>query len=290
MLEEIKVSIVIPAHNEEANIGDLLDELNKVKEKEWEVIVVDDGSSDNTASVARGKGAVVISHPYPMGNGAAIKSGMRRAKGEIWITMDGDGQHNPQDIPRFLEEMGRYDMVVGARNWGSHSGFHRGIANTVYNIFASYVVNRRISDLTSGFRAVKGTIAKRYIYMMPNSFSYPATLTLALMKSGHSVTYMPIKAAKRKGKSKISLIRDGVRFLLIISKIATMFSPFRVFLPISVSILLTGVGYYLYTFFTRHQFTNMALLLLLLSVIIFLMGLISEQINQLRYDRTEDLE
>ncbi len=223
-----------------------------------------------------------------MGNGAAIKTGLRRARGEVVVMMDGDGQHKPEDIPRLLKEMDRYEMVVGARGWGSHSGIHRGLANKIYNILASYVANRKIEDLTSGFRAAKREIAKRYIYMLPNTFSYPATLTLAFIRSGHSVGFIPITTQERRGRSKIKIFRDGVRFFLIISRIATIFSPFRIFLPVSIFLFLLGLGYYLYWFITVHRFTNMSLLLLLLSVIVFLMGLISEQITQLRYDRTEE--
>jgi glycosyltransferase involved in cell wall biosynthesis len=213
---------------------------------------------------------------------------MRKASGDVLVMMDGDGQHNPNDIPGLLEGMEKHAMVIGSRDWGGQSSFHRGLANRIYNLLASYVAHRWIPDLTSGFRAVKRDIAKRYIYMLPNSFSYPTTLTLALMKSGHSVSYTPINISQRKGKSKISLLKDGIRFLLIITRIATVFSPFRIFLPVSISVFFAGIGYYLYIYLTEHRFTNMSLLLFLLSVIVFLMGLISEQINQLRYDRTEE--
>ncbi|MFQ5900583.1 MAG: glycosyltransferase family 2 protein [Thermodesulfobacteriota bacterium] len=286
-LSPVKTTIIIPVHNEEENIGRLLDSLKNIIEDDWEIIVVDDGSGDKTASVCKEKGVAIISHPYCIGNGAAIKTGIRNASGNVLVMMDGDGQHRPEDIPRLLEGIDRYDMVVGARPWRSQSGWSRGLANRLYNVFASYVAHKKISDLTSGFRAIKRKIAMKYLYMLPNTFSYPTTLTLGLMKSGHSVSFVPIEAGKRKGVSKIKPFRDGVRFLLIITRIATVFSPFRVFLPISIFLFLSGVSYYLYWFFTVGRFTNMALLLLLLSVIVFLMGLISEQITQLRYDRTE---
>ena len=284
----VKVSIIIPTHNEEENIGDLLDSLKKVMEDDWEIIVINDGSEDRTAEICKEKGIQVVSHSYCMGNGASIKTGMRVAKGEIFLMMDGDGQHRPEDIPKLLEGMENHSMVVGARRWWSQSGLFRGLANRVYNLFASYVVHRKIPDLTSGFRAVKGKIAKKYLYMLPNTFSYPTTITLAFMRSGHTVLFVPIEAGKRQGRSKIKPFQDGVRFLLIIFRIATIFSPFRVFLPISLALFILGVCYYLYWFITVHRFTNMSLLLILMSIIVFLMGLISEQINQLRYDRTED--
>ncbi len=284
------VSVIIPVHNEAMNIGELLDQINSIKKSDWEIVVIDDGSNDDSASIARGKGACVVLHPYCIGNGAAIKSGLRKVKGDIVVMMDGDGQHSPEDIPRLLKEMDSYDMVVGARDWSSQSGFMRAVGNKIYNIFAGYVAKIKIPDLTSGFRAVKRKIAVRYIYMLPNTFSYPTTLTLSFMRAGHRVGFVPITTRARKGESKIHIIRDGVRFFLIISRIATVFSPFRVFLPISGILFLFGVAYYLYWLIVAHRFTNMALLLILLSVIIFLMGLISEQIAQLRYEKTEDTE
>ncbi len=287
-MERIKVSVVIPVHNEEASLGTVLEGINRVKGKDWEVIVVDDGSEDGSATIARKKGAKVLSHPYCIGNGAAVKTGIRKAKGEIVVLMDGDGQHNPEEIPGLLEEIRRYDMVVGVRDWNSQADSLRGFGNKVYNLLASYVTGRRIPDLTSGFRAVRRKVLSRYLYLFPNTFSYPATLTLAMIRSGHSVAFVPIKTGKRKGRSKLNPLKDGVRFFLIIAKIATLFSPFRIFLPISGILFVSGVLYYLYWFFTARRFTNMALLLILLSVIVFLMGLISEQINQLRYERTEE--
>lgn len=289
-MKKIKVSVIIPVYNEEANIGRVLDGISKIKEEDWEIIVVDDGSQDGSSLIAREKGAMVISHPYCIGNGAAVKTGIRNAKGEIVLLMDGDGQHRAEDIPELLRGMERYDMVVGVRGWSSQSGYLRGIGNKIYNLLASYVTGRRIPDLTSGFRAVKRSVAKKYLYMFPNTFSYPATLTLALMKSGHSVGFVPITTDERTGRSKLNPIKDGVRFFLIIARIATIFSPFKVFLPVSALFFFSGVVYYLYWFFTARRFTNMALLLILLGVIVFLMGLISEQINQLRYAQTEDVD
>jgi glycosyltransferase involved in cell wall biosynthesis len=284
----LKTSIIIPVHNEEENISGLLEKLKKVMKDNWEVIIINDGSEDRTAEICKEKGFEVVTHPYNMGNGAAVKTGMRIANGEVFVMMDGDGQHRPEYIEKLLARIDKYDMVVGSRNWEGQSTRLRGIANKVYNLLASYVANRKIPDLTSGFRAVKGNIAKKYIYLLPNTFSYPSTLTLSMMKSGHSVLYVPIETGKRQGRSKIRVFEDGVRFFLIISKIATIFSPLRVFTPLSIFLFLFGVVYYIYWFIIAHRFTNMALFLLIISVIVFLMGLISEQINQLRFDRTED--
>ncbi|HDR14557.1 MAG TPA: glycosyltransferase family 2 protein, partial [Desulfobacteraceae bacterium] len=250
--------------------------------------VVDDGSSDGTAEAARAAGATVFSHPYNIGNGAAVKSGIRIASGGILVFMDGDGQHSPENITSLLECFPEYDMVVGARPGKGHSSWGRAVGNTIYNRLASYVVRFPVKDLTSGFRAVRAEIARNFVYLLPNTYSYPTTLTLAVLRSGRSVKYVPIKSGKRQaGTSNIGMFRDGVRFFLIIAKICTLFSPFRIFLPVSVFFFFLGTVYYGYTFFAYHRFTNMSALLLTTSILVFMMGLISEQICQMRYDRSE---
>jgi glycosyltransferase involved in cell wall biosynthesis len=282
------VSIVIPAFNEAINVGDVVARVRKVVRPADEVIVVDDGSTDGTGEAARAAGARVLRHPYNIGNGAAIKTGIRAARGEHIVLMDGDGQHDPADIPRLVAALDAYHMVVGARTASSDSDLHRDVANRVFNGFATYLAKKRIEDLTSGFRALRGRIAKQFAYLLPNTFSSPSTLTLGVIRAGYGVLYVPIVAARRKGKSKIRPVRDAVRFFLIMLKISTLFSPLRVFLPVAGLFLALGVGYYGYTYTTARRFTNMSALLLSSGVLTFLMGLISEQIAQLRLDRTEE--
>jgi len=283
------VSIVIPARNEAAVIGALVGRLTAAGAFS-EVVVVDDGSSDATAAVARAAGAKIVSHPYPKGNGAAIKSGARQASGEVIVFMDGDGQHRPEDILRLLAKLDEgYDMVVGARvSRKSQAGLHRAAANGFYNRFASWMSGHEVMDLTSGFRVVRADLFKRFLYLLPNGFSYPTTITMSFFRSGYSVAYEPIEVDKRIGKSHIRLWRDGVRFLLIIFKIGTLFSPLKLFLPISLAFFLTGCGYYLYTYLTSGRFTNMSALLFITSVLVFLIGLVSEQITALMYRDRED--
>lgn len=283
---KISVTILVPAYNEELSIGETISRLRELY-PEFEVLVVDDGSTDNTLQVAMEAGANVWPHPYNIGNGAAIKSGLRVAQGEWIVMMDADGQHAPEDVFRLLEFKDTYDMVVGARSKDSETLFHRDIANAVYNWFASYVTRFKVEDLTSGFRMVRSTTARQFIYLLPNTFSYPSTLTMAYLRSGRSVKYVPIETKFRLGKSKIKLLQDGTRFFLIITKVATLFSPLRVFLPISTGFFATALGYYLYTFITTGRFTNMSALLFNSSIIIFLIGLVAEQISQMRYDKIE---
>lgn len=280
-----EVTILLPAFNEEKGIKDTV---SKIKElyPDFEVLVVDDGSTDNTMQEAMTAGANVWPHPYNIGNGAAIKSGLRSASGNWVLMMDADGQHDPADIRKLLEYKDQYEMVVGARNREGQASWHRSIANGFYNRFASYVTKFKVEDLTSGFRLVKKSTVSSFIYLLPNTFSYPSTLTMAYLRCGLSVKYIPIQTRKRKGSSKIKLVQDGARFFLIITKIATLFSPFRVFLPVSAAFFLTGLGYYMYTFITAHRFSNMSALLFSTSVIVFMIGLVSEQISQARYDRT----
>ena len=287
------VSVIIPALNEREPLGELLPRLREVLDRRrnkiaYEIVVVDDGSTDGTGEVAEENGARVVRHAENLGNGAAVKSGMRAAKGDYLLLMDADGQHDPEDLPRIIDGLETYHMVVGARTRGTGTGIHRGIANWAYNKLASYVTGKKVLDLTSGLRGMHAKVARRFIYLLPNTFSYPTTLTLAFIRTGHTVRYEPIEAKPRVGKSKIKLVRDGVRFFLIILRIATFFSPLRVFFPMSLLSALLGLANYAYTFFTRHQFTTGSALLLMLAVILFTLSLISEQIAQLRFDRSED--
>lgn len=284
-----EVSIILPAYNEEGVIGDVVERIKSVmKDNDYEIIVVDDGSQDRTGTIARDKGARVIEHPYNIGNGAAIKTGLRNATGKYIVMMDSDGQHDPKYIPEMLERLKRYHMVVGSRARGHRSSFHRYLANKCYNLFASYITNRKIRDLTSGFRAIRTDIAKNFIYILPNSFSYPTTLTLALFRSGYSIDYMPIEVYPRVGKSKINLLVDGVHFVLIMVKIATFFSPLRIFIPASLLSFAGGFAHIVYKVFIRNeQYTGFSLLLITTGLIIGLLGLISEQIAQLRFEKSE---
>jgi len=284
-IQSDQVSVIIPAKNEMASIGAVV---SAVREQlpDAEIIVVDDGSDDQTAELARQHGADVHSHPVSLGNGAAVKAGARRARGEFLVFLDADGQHDPKDIPRLLGQIeAGFDMAVGARNTGSHANFARLMANGAYNVIASMVTGRPIPDLTSGFRAARARLFRQFLYLLPNGFSYPTTITMAFIRSGYLVDFVDIQAAKRKGKSHIRPLRDGIRFLLIIFKIATLYSPLKLFLPASAAFFVTGIGYYAYTFVTEGRFTNMTLLLLSAAVIIFLIGLVSEQITNLTYQR-----
>jgi glycosyltransferase involved in cell wall biosynthesis len=285
MAEPYYTSIVIPVFNEAANLGKLLAKINDLRLPRAEIIVVDDGSTDDSPVVAAQAGATVVRHPYNVGNGAAIKSGIRAARGKFLVFMDGDGQHKPEDIPKLLKEAENFHMVVGARSKGSNTRFHRNVANLIYNLLATYVTQFPVKDLTSGFRVLERLDALRFIDLLPNTFSYPTTLTLAFLRSGLTLKYLPIQTLYRTGQSKISLVTDGVRFLLIITKIATLFSPFRVFLPVSFFFFLAGLTNYLYTYLSQGRLTNMSVFMWTTAVIIFMLGLVSEQIAALRMER-----
>lgn len=281
-----RLSIILPAKNEEQTIGVLVSRIRSTFPSA-EVIVVDDGSHDATNNQAHAAGATIIEHPYSKGNGAAVKTGARRASGEILIFMDADGQHNPADIRWLVDKLDEgYDMVVGARKKGSQANTGRGLANAFYNRLASYMTGHAIADLTSGFRAVRADKFKEFLYLLPNGFSYPTTSTMAFFRAGHSVAYIPIVAAKREGKSHIRPIRDGARFLLIIFKIGSLYSPLKLFAPISLLFFVLGLGHYLHTFLTMQRFTNMSALLFITSILVFLIGLVSEQITALTYQRS----
>jgi len=286
-MTEAKVSVVIPAFNESQTIGDLVQAIRR-RYPDFEIVVIDDGSDDNTAEVAADKGAVVFSHPYNIGNGAAIKSGIRVANGDILVFMDADGQHDPEDIQKLLDYIPDFDMVVGARSLLGQASLGRAMGNRIYNWLGSYVTKFPIQDLTSGFRAVKADIARNFLYLLPNTYSYPTTITLGILRTGRSVKYVPIKTRRRKkGRSNIRLFRDGVRFFMIITRICTLYSPMRVFLPVSFLLFVLGLVRYIYSLIVFGRFTNMSVLLFVSSIIIFMMSLISEQICQLRFERRE---
>lgn len=282
----MSLSIVIPAKNEGGAIGAVVSTALE-SFPEAEIIVVDDGSGDDTAAAAAAAGANVISHPESLGNGAAVKSGARAATGDVIAFMDGDGQHDARELAPLLGQLDQgYEMAIGARDTGSHASVGRLFANGLYNGIASMMSGRKILDLTSGFRVARAKKFKQFLYLLPNGFSYPTTITMAFLRSGYPITFEPITAAKRVGKSHIRPIRDGVRFLIIIFKVATLYSPLKIFLPTSGLFFATGIAYYAYTYITSGRFTNMSLLLFSAAVIIFLIGLISEQITALTYSRS----
>lgn len=281
----MKISVILPAKNEAEGLRKTLPAL-RAQLPTAEIIVSDDGSTDATAQVAAEHGARVVSAPYSMGNGAAIKRGARAAAGEILVFMDADGQHDPACIPALLSKLDEgYDMVVGARDWAGQAGAHRGVANAFYNWLASRMTGSEVKDLTSGFRVVRAERFLEFLYLLPNGFSYPTTSTMAFFRSAYPVAYVPIPVAKRIGTSHIRPIRDGVRFLLIIFRIATLYAPLKLFAPAAIVFFLTGVGYYAHTYMSEGRFTNMSVLLFSAAVIIFLIGLISEQITALTYKR-----
>lgn len=283
MSSDKKVSIVLPAKNEAASLKKLLPAL-RAAYPQTEILVVDDGSTDETVAVCQKHGVTAVSRPYSIGNGGAIKAGVRVATGEILVFMDADGQHDPADISRLISALEQgCDMVVGARGQGSQASLGRSLANGLYNRLASWMVGQTIQDLTSGFRAVRADRFRKFLYLLPNGFSYPTTITMSFFRAGYAVSYVPIHAPKRIGKSHISLVRDGVRFFLIIFKVGTLYSPLKIFLPVSLLFFLLGSGYYIYTFISSGRFTNMSALLIITSVLVFLIGLVSEQITSLNY-------
>lgn len=286
MIGSQRISIVMPAYNEEAVIGAVLERVARLGIAD-EIVVVDDGSKDRTADVAEQCALVhVVRHPYNIGNGAAVKSGIRAATGDVIVLMDADGQHPPEEIPNLLQHIGQYDMVVGARTSESDAQTHRNIANGVFNLYASYIVGYRVPDLTSGFRALNARIAKNFVYLLPNGFSYPTTLTIALFRAGYAVKYQPFVSPARIGVSKVRPLKDGLRFLLTITRLAVLFVPLKIFLPISLALILSGGGYVLSQLAFR-RFSGFGGLIFTIGIFIFMLGLVSEQIALLRLVNSE---
>lgn len=277
------VTIVIPAKNEAQSIGEVVNDL-KALLPAAEIIVVDDGSDDETGAIAAKLGATVIRHSTSRGNGAAIKSGIRTARGDVVVCMDGDGQHQASDIEHLLERIVQgYDLVVGTRTQEAQANWWRGLANRFYNKLASWMTGHNVEDLTSGFRAMRRDRIMEFLSLLPNGFSYPTTSTMAFFRAGYGVSYVGISVQQRLGNSHIRIFRDGARFLLIIFRVSTLYSPLKLFVPVSFALFLAGISYYLYTFAVAGRFTNFGMLLLTTSVLVFLLGLVSEQITQLLY-------
>jgi glycosyltransferase involved in cell wall biosynthesis len=279
----INTSVVIPAFNEAAVIAEVVAGLAAVGP--WhEVIVVDDGSADGTAAAAQAAGARVVRHPYNKGNGASVKTGIRAAGGEYVLIIDADGQHPPADAVRLVSLLGEYDLVIGARAGSTQANAARRVGNGALNRLAAYMTGRSIPDLTSGFRAARREHLVEFLHLLPNRFSTPTTTTLAFVKAGYNVAFEPIEARRRVGQSKIRLLRDGSKFFLIVLKVATLFSPLRIFLPIALASFVVGAGYAAWTVATQRHVTNSSVLLIMLAVIVFLVGLVSEQIAALRFE------
>ncbi len=284
---DIELSIVLPAKNEEAALVQLLPRL-RAHYPQAQILLVDDGSTDRTAAIATENGAEVLGSPYSMGNGAAIKRGAKAAQGRTIVFMDADAQHEPEHIAALLKQLDQgYDMVVAARDGGGQASLGRGLANAFYNRLSSWMTGHVIRDLTSGFRVVRADKFREFLYLLPNGFSYPTTITMAFFRSAYPVAYVPVPVKPRIGKSHIKPLRDGVRFLLIIFKIATLYSPVKLFAPVSFLFFALGLGEYAWTYLHEHRFTNMSALLLSASVIVFLIGLISEQITNLTYRKND---
>lgn len=284
-MKKSELSIVIPVYNEEKAISAVINDIhNTLKNKiKYEIIVVNDGSTDKTAEVLKKiKKITIKNHPYNIGNGAAIKTGVRASKGKYIQLMDGDGQHKATDILKFYKYRNEYDMIVGQRDFSKFGKWHRNIANIIYNKLASYLTDFKVKDLTSGFRLIKRDIMLTFLYLLPNTFSYPSTITLSLIKSGYFIKYVPITVFSRTGLSKIKIIKDGTRFLIIILKIIMLFSPFKIFLPASVIAFIFGIIYFFF-----HNFSKLVIITIFVSILVFLLGLIAEQIAQLRYQKID---
>jgi glycosyltransferase involved in cell wall biosynthesis len=278
-----ETSVIIPAFNEGLAIRQVVTGLQSGAA--WrEIIVVDDGSVDDTAAQATAAGARVIRHPYNKGNGAAVKTGLRQATGSFVLILDADGQHPPADAVRLVSKLGDYDLVVGARDGSTQASVVRRLGNSILNAIAGYLAARPISDLTSGFRAARRECLLEFVHLLPNGFSTPTTTTMAFLKAGYSVHFEPIEAARRQGASKIRLGSDGVGFFLILLKVITIYSPLRIFAPVSAAAFAVGAAYALWTIATQSHVTNSSVLLILTSLVIFLIGLVSEQIASLRFE------
>lgn len=286
---EVELSIILPALNEAPSLEGLLPDLKQAF-PDAEIVVVDDGSSDDTASICERLDCRRVTNPYRMGNGAAIKRGARAASGTNLAMMDADGQHTAEHLKRLWQRFSSdedLDMLVGARSDPDQASVLRRVGNIVFNYLASWMTGQKISDLTSGLRITRANRFREFLHLLPNGFSYPTTSTMAFFRSGYTVAYEPIDVQRREGRSHLKIWREGVRFLVIIFKIGSFYSPLKLFLPASLLLFAAATALYAYTFFTAGRFTNMSALLYMTSLLTFLMGIVSEQITSLMFARRE---
>ncbi len=281
MTNKPDVAIIIPAYNEEEGIADVIAQLKELSGN-YEIIVVDDGSTDNTHKLATDTGVKVIRHPYNKGYGAALKTGIRNAEADIVLFIDADGQHQPSDIKKLIQYIGEYDMIVGARTKKSKISLLRRPGKKILSITANYLAGMKIPDLNSGFRALKKDVALEFMHILPNSFSFSTTITLALINSGYSVKYVPIEAPERVGTSKIKPFRDGFRFIMLIIRTVVLFNPLKVFLPVSAILFIVGFFELIREIIVYFDIWTAPVLLILSAILIFFFGLIADQISSLR--------
>lgn len=283
MVDFKSVSIVIPAYNEESSITELIKRIFAVS-KDFELIVSSDGSTDATVRLAKDAGAIVVEHPYNVGNGAAVKDGALRATRDYIVFMDADLQHQPDDVVQLLQYLPEYDMVIGARTKESMTDLHRNIGNKILIKIAENISGHKINDLTSGFRAVKKELFLKFMHLYPLRYSYPTTSTLAFLSAGYFVKYVPLSSIQKRihGESNIRPLKDGMRFIHIILRVIMTFHPMKIFLPITLTLFLGGIAVSVYQLLQVGGIRSSSIILLLSSVIVFLNGMLAEQISQIR--------
>ncbi len=275
------LTIIIPVYNEEQSIKEVISSV-KIACPHDEIIVVDDGSTDGTPGLLKTMGIRCIRHPYNKGYGAALKTGVRNASHNVVVFMDGDKQHQPNDVHRLAEFVDQYDMVVGARAKGSQVSAFRSSGKKILGLLANYLSGMKIPDLNSGFRAIKKDILMKYMHILPNTFSFTTTITLALIKDGYNVKYVPIKTEKRIGKSKLRPFRNGFEFILLIMRTTVLFDPLKVFLPISLISAGLGTLDALYYVIFHTSISKSSLLLIFSGLLIFCFGLLADQVSAIR--------
>ena len=282
------VSVVIPAYNEEQAIGATLDALRlslASSRRSYQIIVVDDGSSDRTAAEAAARGVHVVKHRRNRGYGAALKSGALVARGEVVLFYDADNQFDAADVDRMVDELSDHDAALGARTLGSHAPFSRRGGKKLLGWLANYLARTRIPDLNCGLRAIRRHVLLDYLHLLPNGFSASTTTTLVLLKEGHDVRFVPVKVKKRIGTSTVKPIKDGVETALLIVRLTTLLDPFRVFGPVSGVFFLFGLVWGTYYIRLGRGLSTASLFMLVSSIIIFFFGLLADQVASLRRER-----
>lgn len=283
--EKIDLSIIVPAYNEETGLDSVLKKLVPVaREHNWPTIVVDDGSDDGTADVARKyEYCTLIQQPYNKGYGAAIKTGVRQVNTEFIMMIDSDGQHNPDDIPKLLNEADKYDMIIGERQKDSQFQLKRRPGKKILSMTANFLSGVNIPDLNCGFRLIRLSAFKEFLHIYPNGFSISTTSTIAFLQGAYSVKWVPITTLERVGrKSNVSMVKDGLATIMLIVRAVTLFNPLKVFLPASFFVFMFGLLWASYGVMVFGRFPNIAIVIMIFGFLLFFFGILADLISMIR--------
>jgi glycosyltransferase involved in cell wall biosynthesis len=285
-MKQSNISIIIPAFNEEEVIGSVVQSIHSAF-PDSEIIVVNDGSTDNTAAELSKSGVIILNHDLNRGYGASLKTGARAARRDYVLFCDGDGQHSVEDVRRLMNECDGYDLVVGARKSDSHRPFLRRPGKFVMRKYSEFLAGTKIPDLNSGLRIFKRDTLMRYLHLMPDGFSFSTTSTFTMIKSNRKYKYIPITVQKRIGKSSVRQLKHGPQALMLMLRLAVLFEPLKLFLWIAGILFILSLASLAIDMCSAGGFSDTTVILSIATIIIFMSGLLCDQVSAMRREKHE---